>query len=191
MIRIFTHTTCADCPFCDNYLNVKRNGYAICSALKDIDPLSGLPFYGKEVPPDMSECPFPVTELPNDPTPGRMLLYSDCSECPGCSNPHPARITHQSMCRAYITSAVGGKITRGKYVNAFMGDCPFPEGRRFRGINGDTIYGIGIHRAGFPAEDMPVWVAATQEGKELARAFTREDLLNNLKRLELFKGYYQ
>jgi hypothetical protein len=46
---------------------------------------------------------------------------------------------------------------------------------------------VGVQKAGFPPEDLPVWAAVTSEGIELARAFTREDLLENLSRLEMFR----
>lgn len=187
MIRIFTHTTCAKCPLCDNYPNAEKNGYAICAALKDIDPLSGIPSWGKEVPLDMSECPFPLTTVHNDATPGRMLVYSDCSECPACGNPKHVRVV-QSMCRVFIQAVKSGNVVaRGKQVNSFMRDCPFPEGRRFKGLDGDTVYGIGVINAGFPDDELPVWAATTSEGVELARAFSKEDLVSSLKRLELFR----
>lgn len=185
MIRILTHTDCSECPLCDNYLTAKEDGYSVCAALLSDDPV---PVQGRRVPHDMSECPFPVTAVNNDMTPGRMLVYSDCSECPACGNRRYAVAIRQSMCRAFITGIKAGKVvSRGNMVDPFMKDCPFPEGRRFRGLNGDTVYGIGITRAGFPPEELPVWTAVTSEGVELARAFTREDLLENLSRLEMFR----
>ena len=185
MIRILTHSNCSECPLCDNYLTVKEDGYSVCAALLSDDQV---PVQGRKVPHDMSECPFPVTAVNNDMTPGRMLVYSDCSECPACGNRRHAVAIRQSMCRAFITGIKAGKVvSRGKLVDTFMKDCPFPEGRRFRGLYGDTVYGIGITGAGFPPEELPVWIAVTSEGIELARAFTREDLLENLSRLEMFR----
>lgn len=180
MIRIFTHKSCMECRLCNNPYHIDKEGGAHCAAFIELDKDGISLIKGKLVKPDMSECPFPVISVSNDLTPGRMLMFESCKECPACEN---KKVPDDSCayCLAHIQTAAGGRVTgRGKAVAADMTSCPFPEGYRFKGSDGETVYGIGMDFT-MLGEDMPTWTARTSEGILLAIAFTRYDLLEKLK----------